>query len=902
MDNEQNIQQVEEPVQSWTGVLESGLTQLGAGQPSIRLDAWRNMYQCVENHVRSSTFQPNLSLEQHTSLCKYAQRDVEDPQGKAPQYALKFLTSFMQRIGSESPPDAFARICDTSITALTKREMPKALVKCHLDFLTHQNFSSRVMTTTQVRRAVIAIEALELHSVAGIPMGRINVYRRILHQFPDDMALVASHWFPHLFSAMLSNETPMFKLAVDTAFEASKLIGHRPETTRAVERHLFAKGGNEDDRTNLDILCTDMEKKSDMATNITRAMYVPKMQASMLLLLRAKGPSVSLPNDYRRLLGVLKPYWSTRVDTATNAYTAWSWMIVAEMYRGRWPASTSEKVLHPIQSQLTKAKGSLDFSTGIPRYAASTYFTLLFCSFSSETPIEHMRQKWDLYVVNIINGMLSISPKHGVLACRILCTLFNSDAVWNPSHWVGKGINGFAQPLVELHELPRLDSKWVRSNLLSVLKLVYNAYHSQHGYEKSIPVWSALLDAVASAGSGEVVATKDTKQALAQIINHLTAVWDDVSNRTGDFNVYEQLLTPTIRGLGNTPDRLALFTDKFLTKIDKNGGFEVAPTPSHRSSNRALQSPILHILSLMLKSLSEGCTSTIHKTPAQALYNLILKTATTCFEDQPSKADKALFLFDFTKILTRAYKASSTPESYVQLDDLSACVIDWTVQTAMQDSPAPPSSRLGPIYEHLVSIMADMATHTAVSAHTLEECYIGVSKMARAELGLGGDFAALTEPSARRLHGFLEGVDQPGAEKVRSSLLVLVYAKVILRTASKPKNAKAMTDVLVKLGRSWSMSSVSPDFKELHPMTGLALQFGYNHVVGFEEGGADEFVRFLNTVENHLKDAKSIYYECMQKSMAIVIKDKQGKFFGPQGDRSCAQKVSFRARHPRSIG
>jgi hypothetical protein len=243
----------------------------------------------------------------------------------------------------------------------------------------------------------------------------------------------------------------------------------------------------------------------------------------------------------------------------------------------------------------------------------SGYVTLLYYSLRPTASYEQLDRYWREFVASFWTQLLRTPGRsgHTVAACRIVSALFNgSRKPWNEQ----RALDQRPQCMVLRGELPLLDPKWVRRSLSLVLQFVELLLEatpwSENERQEDEPVktmWLTLLDSLVEASSKEVMASTETKDAMAHIVNLLRRLWDShtaqlaLSQQNEDTwaNKFCFLVETVVQKLGASH-----FADKFLTR-NESDEFEVASTPSRSRQHSTQISPLLYFVDLLVNQ-SEG--------------------------------------------------------------------------------------------------------------------------------------------------------------------------------------------------------------------------------------------------------------------------------------------------------
>jgi hypothetical protein len=901
--NEQSSSPEIQPApKTWDAVLEFGLKQLRSDKPGMRLDAWRSMQQFLA--TASDVQVPEEMVEKHNAVLTNALRDItytqqEQDRGmpnQLPNFTLKFLSKFLQ-LPSELSSASLASLLEVTIQQLQTAELSKNLVRCYLEFLHQQNFKADVLTPARIRKIVEAMHGLNLHETSsGILLDEMKVCRKFVDQCPEGMIASTTSWLSIFLRGVLSDDTVVFRFTVDTLFDISIKIGHRIEVSKALHRLLREVHDKETGQTTLQCLEQDMASKTDFAKDANAPMIVPKLLSALLMLSRGKGPSVVFGEQFRSFVSVVKTYFmKTTSNITSQAYTAWSWLIIAQMHSGRWPEEQAAFLRRPIENVLMNTTSDLNLEKATPAYAMSVYLVLLYCSFAPDNKHTFTRQKWELYVAEPLQKMvLSKSKVNTGLASQILCALLASETPWDAELLV-QTRKPWHSTMLEVGDLARVDALWVRSNLDLILPLMDRFLKSPHRADHAVNIFRALLEAVAHASAHEIVATKEAKAALAEITNYLTHLWGPYSRKAKDMVLFGQLLELLIDESSTSQGKHAIFTEKILRKSIATNRLEVATTPSHRSNNsQKPTSAIAHFLVLLTQELVQQYPReelSQEQDEPSVLLDTIKRLTTRLCLCETTLAGRLTVLCSNIRKFIQMKQDSKDSNGHAYVDQL--CLEGLISVAFLLQDEATASEPLESIYPQLVSMMSDIACHCSGVSSKLAVCYRAVIWRAAAALGPATTLISITEASARNIHKLVLGdvSNSPGLPLET----LLGFAEAIVDTAPTAVPSTEIRRALEKVGGvRFSATTKKSDLLEMCHMTDLVLTRVYDQISTHSEL-LEPLARLLTAVINMLKKQSattaSNHLTAMQSGIAALVLDKRGAIFTGPSVNSCATSV-----------
>ena len=890
--NEQSSSpEMQSTTRTWDQVLDFGLKQLRSEKPGMRLDAWRSMQQFLATSPEISAIEG--IAEKHNAVLAGAIRDIaytgQDQEhglpNQLPNFALKFMSKFVQLPGELSAA-SLATLLDLTIDQLQHRELSKNLVRCYLEFLYQQNFGLEIMTSTRMRRVVEALHALALHQTSsGILLDEMKVCRKFVDQCPEGMIASASSWLDICLHGAFSDDAVVLKFIVETMFDVSVKLGHRVEISKALQKLLRIVTDAESGRTTLQHLELDLTEKADFAKDSTIAMLVPKLLSSLFMLARAKGPSAVFGEHFRHLVAVTKPYFmKTSASITSHAYTAWSWLIIAQAHGGRWPDEQSTFLRRPIENVLMKSNTELEMGKATPAYSLSIYLVLLYCSFTPDARLPFMKQKWDLYVKDVLDKMVTSKAKSQTsLARSIFSALLSSDTPWDAELLV-QPRKPWNSTMLEVNDLARVDSSWIRGNLAgSVLPLLDRFMKSPHRADHAVASFKALLDAIAFAGANEIVPTKEAKAAVAELTNYLTHLWTPYSRKAKDMVLFGQLLELLVSDSPTSATKTVIFTEKILRKSSGSERLEVATTPSHRSSNQPT-SAIAHFLTIVTRELVEQYPRSElsqEQDEPSVLFDMIKRLAERLCLCEATLIGKITVLCTTTRRLIQMKQDSSDNTGRAYVDELCQRSLVFVISLIKDSAKYGHSSKdsLETVYPQLVSLMADVACHCNGISDQLTACYRAVIERAQSAIGPGGALVSITEATARSLQKHLLDNSPPVFAQSHTDTLVHL-AKTIIDTAPGNIPSADIRRALERAGGArFSASAKKSDLLEVYHLANSELLQAYN-AVSQKAITAESLSMLCSAIATLLRKQSAAvaleHVKVMQPGIAAVVMDKQG--------------------------
>ncbi|KAH9838820.1 Rap1-interacting factor 1 N terminal [Teratosphaeria destructans] len=593
---------------SFAKMLQSVVSQLGGPSISGRLDA----YQALTGALRAYEGIPHVQsmISKMPILKQFITRDMnwKDHDG-APNFqiitnALSLTVAiFMEPKLADTLDDDFrAFVIERCILAIEHSGFSKQVIKIHMYLLAHQELYTSVMTSKRADRIIAALSSIETRCSGNSSVAtRLVIYQRLLETFPSTMLNRVREWLEYVFHATLSKINEIRMRAVEVCTLASLTLGVNAAASKAI-LDLF-ENQVEDEQTYCDFYAkrlTDMIKDKEAAT------CVPRIWSAIILFFRNKRYPVESWTKLKPWLIIIQTCLnSSNTNVAEQAHLAWDKFVFAVMP----DKSTSRNLFNLIKvPPLTSmGKGGSDkHSKQIKQSAVNSYYNLLHYGMRPGLSHEELDHAWDSYVEGGLKGMIKANGKGRLLACGVLHGLCKTGGgVWNPNA-------ANEQTQIRPEDLPKLDSKWVRSRLGRILRLVEPIMKDllsmpDEGAPLFDKTWQALMQTVADAGAQEVKTSNELKEALAMLVNLFRSLWMSCttipsgSDLTTCHTHYAGYVETAVQCIGAGP-----FAEDILTE-GSDHSLQAALTPSHRSAKHrssTLQSPLVFLFGLLHDSTS----------------------------------------------------------------------------------------------------------------------------------------------------------------------------------------------------------------------------------------------------------------------------------------------------------
>ena len=854
-------------------MLESIVKLLASSDRSSRLDAYHSLHRTMQAYDKIPDDQ---ALKQKMSLLtQFIRRDVQaaSPTGTGLDsqligQATKLLMALFRisDLTSAMDDDFCAFIIERAIRVASDSSIPKTIVNAHLSVLMQQNFRPKIMTVTRVEKLLDVLDTIhERVSGNAVQAYRIRIFRTLIKQRPDVMIKHSESWFTHTLKALVSVQKDISSSALENCLTAATCIGHDRHLSKSV---LSVLNRVKSDGTTI---ASVFAKELVRMLGGDHAPLVPQIWAVVTALLKDSLHADAF-STLAEWLGVYDSCCASDKDTVRiHSNVAFCFFLYA-INLGPNTTERSSKMfwktsLDALQRRMPVKKGERDA-------VSSAYFTLLYYALRPTASFEQLDRYWAEYVAAVWKPLVQAAPhQHAIPACRIVSALLNgSRKPWNEY----RALDLRLQNMIQRTELPLVDPKWVRKSMAQVLLFVEDLLDATLWAENKEPedepvkmMWLAVLNSVVEASSKEIMASTETKDAMAQIINLLRRIWDRYTAKLAVPQKKEDiwadkfcfLIESVVQKLGAFQ-----FADKSLTRNGSNE-FEVASTPSHRSRSQATRvSPLLYLVDLLVTQ-SEG------KLADPVRLRAIQVIIEPCFAAQNSRLSKLELLRDCATTVDGSLKGVVAAKFWAQIVTL----LNGTMQERTSASDERVARPLGKEYDLVVDILilGSASLLDRPHGHQVLSTFI---ETVRREAGEGALIIAVIERISESLLKCI-----PDDEKASA----LSYASILLRNMPKQMNRK-----ILDLGRQVLWPSNPPtgrnlDFDPYVHLYGAIAAVGSAAYQDLDKKNVEPTKSFLAALSTSIQHCSTshlaVYLRKAQEAIGIWIEDPERKMHSKDG-------------------
>ncbi|PIB01527.1 Telomere length regulator protein rif1 [Cercospora beticola] len=561
-------------------MLQSALLQLEGPSRDARRDAYMALNNSIKAYMRVPDPQPLAEKMARVTQCLSRDLAWKDATGRLDAQIVQLALSLTCAILFDPEtqglldPDFQAFVIDRSIFVLEQADMAKALVKGHLHLLCVQRFPRSVFAAGRAERLIAVMQNIEARN--SIIAARLVIYQRLIERAPTAMLNKIRDWIEHVFHALLSNVNDVQRRAIDVCMQMGMSLGQYPQTAKAISELCdkeIEEGQSYGDYLNMQLIA--------MTSDTAKAPLVPEIWVAVVLCFRNKRyPIGKWPKFRDWLLTIQKCLNSSDMAVKRPANVAWNRLVFTIM-----PDSSTSELLRsmlkvPILAGLER-RGNSELSHQLRQLALESYCNLLHYAMRPELDYEELDLAWDMYVGPVLMKISKAGSKGRNIAFRVLHGLLKkTGGTWNAN---AANENEPIHP----RDLPRLDVRWVRSRLARIMTVMEPIVIA--GMTQSTDVqpaidecWRTLMTAIAEAGSQEVKASNELKDAIAGLINFFRRLWASASqlsleqDATAWLSRYQTVLEVTVESLGS-----GHFVDDILSRTSTD---EVEAIPNHRTS------------------------------------------------------------------------------------------------------------------------------------------------------------------------------------------------------------------------------------------------------------------------------------------------------------------------------
>ncbi|KAJ5384772.1 hypothetical protein N7517_002683 [Penicillium concentricum] len=726
-------------------LLESVIQQLAGESMSSRLDAYMQFFGALRTYDGLPAGQK--IAEKLNLITEFIQRDVNrDLTNSGPldtnlaNQALKLSAAFVwhPEISTQLSDEFKIFLVDHSITCLHEAKAPKSVLTHYMSILSTQNFGPKIMTGARVARLLTVLQEITKNiSGNAIVSHRLNIYQRLLGQAKSAFISQANLWMEHLIFGLLHHLKDTRSKAIALGFQVATEAGPNPILSKNI-RDLFDRPLEHDRK-----LVTEVrERMARMMPTVDSGEHVPQIWSIIILLLRSKRWNLEQWDHFKEWVLVLQKCFNCSEPVIkAQAIVGWNRFVFAVSPNESTSRSLLKMLGKPVLSQFERKKTD---KSGAPptQLALTSYYNLLYYTFRPSASYQHLDIIWEEYVAIPSSGIFSSVPVLSDCLSRILTNL-----LWSTQAkiWTENRINDSTK--MEAEELPAADSRWVRSRIISILKVFEHIFKASVWIDDAIGqshvalAWNSLSSSLALASSKEITPSGESMQAVASVWSLLHRLWSagppSLNADTADifFQRFRFLSTTMIVSIGGIP-----FTEKFLLR----NADETDTTPTHVHPNTTPESAILHLLRIISSTAGEI-------SPGQSYTHLVLGNIEAACNGRFSRGSRLELLQQCAELSTT--KTSAIPRTAL----LSEVVWNATAQAAanaLQSFPMESArGRDGSVsrdYENVIKILSFGLSFPSASqewSHLLETFV----RVVRTEKGNQAVATMIVEPMAERL-------------------------------------------------------------------------------------------------------------------------------------------------------
>ncbi|KAH9859637.1 hypothetical protein IAQ61_011418 [Plenodomus lingam] len=860
-------------------MLESIVKLLASADRPSRLDAYHSLQRTMQAYDKVPD--AHALQQKMTLLTQFIRRDVQaqSPTGagldsQLISQALKLLMALLRipDLTSAMDDDFCSFIADRIIIVASDSTMPKSVVNAHLAVCMQQHFRPKTMTIARVEKILDSLDTIH-ERVTGFSVlaYRIRIYKKLVQQRPDVMIKHAERWFKLTVKALVASQKDTNQSALDTCLAAVKTIGH--------DRHVAKSVLNVLNRTRSDgeTLAKVLIQELDRMLTGENAVIVPQIWSAVTALLRDSLHSQLFSALKEWLMLFERCLKSPKEMVKVHANVAFCFLIYAVNLgpntASSWTSMFSSIPLHQIQQPIATRKAERDATT-------SGYMTLLYYALRPTASYEQLDRYWTEFVANFWAPLIhSSSSRHPAAACRVVTALLNgSRKPWNEH----RALDLRPSYMTQRAELPLLDPRWVRKSLSLILRFVETLLEatpwSEKEQQEDEPVrtmWLAVLSSLLEASSKEIMASSETKDAIAQIVNLLRRVWD---SHTAKLAVPQQkedlwakkfcfLIESVVQKFGASQ-----FSEKNLTRNSDND-FEVASTPTHRARQQgARTSPLLYFTDLLLNQSEAKLSDSVRNRAME----LILKP---CFDAQKTRLSRLELLRDCASTVDPALQTAVAETFWSQTTQL----LHASIEESVSDLSERGFRSYGKEYEAVVELLS-LASAFVTHSPRGEEVLSAFINTVRREAGEGAVILAVIEPISER-------VIKRMAEEDKTSCLPFVT--LLLKNLPRQMSRRILEQGRQLLWPSSPATGRTTDFDPYNHLYTAIVTVGSAAYRDLDRTGAEYTRTFIAALHACIQQCSTshlaVYLRKTQQVIATWVEDPEKKMH--------SKEQSLRALH-----
>jgi len=852
---------------SFAEMLDAIVKLLASSERGTRLDAYGSLQRTMQAYDKIPD--PQALKQKMSLLTQFIRRDITAPglggtglDSQLLGQAMKLLMALFRitDLISAMDEDFCSFIIDRIIRVASDSSMPKTTVNTHLAVLMQQTFRPKTMTATRVEKVLEALDTIhERTSGHAVQAYRVRIYRKLLQQRPDVMIRHTERWFTHTLKALVSVQKDISQSALDTAVTAAKTIGHDRHVAKSVLsvlNRVKSDGGT---------IASVFAGELDRMLGGDYAVLVPQIVAAVTGLLKDSLDAFAGLKDWLVLINKCLSSDNDQVRLYSNvavAFLAYSvnFMNLPEENKVKaWSGMFVKISVHALQRKTPVKKAERDA-------VSSAYFTMLYYAFRPAASFEQFDGHWTDFIAGLWSPIIAKSAPQHAIPCRIVSALLNgSRKPWNEN----RALDLRPHFMIQRGELPLVDPKWVRKSIALVLEFVENILEAalkteskEHEDEPFQTMWTAVINSLVEASSKEIMASTETKDAMAHIINLLRRIWDSHTDNIAVEQKREDLWATKFCFLIETVVQKMgafQFADKCLTRNADNE-IEVASTPSHRSRHQGTRSsPLLFLLDLLVTQ-SEGKLADSVRLRAM---DVIIEP---CFAAQNTRLSKLELLRDCAATVDGSLKGAVAAEFWTRIVTL--------LDTMLQDQTPPSGDRsarsLGKEYEIVVEILS-LGSAYLLDKPVGHQILSTLVSTVRREAGEGALALAIIEKVSEQV---LKRT--PDGDKASC----LAYASILLRNLPKQMSRKVMDQGRQNLWPS-NTAARSHDIDPYVHLYGAVTSVGSAAYRDLDKDDVEPTKGFLSALSTSVQHCSTShlagYLRKIQDAIQVWVKDPEKK-------------------------
>ncbi|KAK5090500.1 hypothetical protein LTR05_000672 [Lithohypha guttulata] len=505
--------------------MDSLFTNLASGDRAAVIDAYQTFLVLVKSYGQppeSETLRGGMQkLQQYIkkdlmvlddNLC-VSPSEERASLGNLVTSALKVLITLVwSHEYSKDLTDDFRQwFLDRSIRVLKDQNTSKAITMHYMHLLATQNFRQNINANNRHLHILEAIhEVADYASGKGIALERLLVHQKLVDQAKSVMEKRPDLWMKDLLFDMSHSSKEVRKNAICLGLEVCKAFGNVASINQTARQYLAETTG---ERTLSESITNRLEKLLAAQDEDSARSQIPQIWIITIMLCHGTAHKLETWPQLHEWLRLIQRCFNMNNDTVrTEAFRAWN-----RLYHIARPYRASEKVISmlakPAIMQLER-NNNTNAARSIRAVVVSSYCMLLYYAFRPSRSVAQYSRMWTAYVAKLMTS--NFLSKSGA-------DLPN----WNENR-------AYDNNLIDYSELPAIDAKWIRGQIVDVLGVVrLLVEHSSFGPNGAVSeqayvaqTWKKLMHALRDSTSKEIIMSVETKAALQAVLIFLTELPD----------------------------------------------------------------------------------------------------------------------------------------------------------------------------------------------------------------------------------------------------------------------------------------------------------------------------------------------------------------------------------------